>query len=228
MSDVLCVTAKLDCQCARDVRFVPKADMRSHLLDYLVSGHLQRQRQLHAECFGGLEINNQLNFCDLLHREIGWLFTIENATGIDTRLPPSVTNVRSIAHKTANCCVRGPGVHRWYGMAGRQRDDLIGMGKKETIAAHLKRVRLLLNKVRKSCVDLARATCIEGQECHPMRTRRDLYLSRFALGINGVGRVAEVSDRLGLRHHFEQQPQALCGCFSRQEADAGEISAGSV
>jgi hypothetical protein len=37
------------------------------------------------------------------------------------------------AHKTADCRVLGPGVNRWYGMAGRQRDDLSGMGKKKTV-----------------------------------------------------------------------------------------------
>jgi hypothetical protein len=42
-----------------DVRFVPKAEVTS-LLDHLVGGHLQRQRQLEAECLGRLEVDEQL------------------------------------------------------------------------------------------------------------------------------------------------------------------------
>jgi hypothetical protein len=79
-------------------------------------------------------------------------------------------------------------------MAGRQRDDLIRMGKKKTVAAHLERVSPLLNKVRKGRLDLGWATSIHEQEAHPMSTRRNLHLSRFALSKNRVGRVAEVSE----------------------------------
>src|ERR1700730_3049700 len=139
-------------------------------------------------------MDDQLNFCDLLHRQVGRPFTLENTASIDTGLSPSITNVRSIAHKTADRGELAPGVNRWYGMAGRQRDDLIGMGKKKTVAAHLERVSSLLNKVRKGRLDLAWATCIHEQQAYPTRTRCILHLSRFGLGKNGVGWVAEVSD----------------------------------
>jgi hypothetical protein len=63
------------------------------------------------------------------------------------------------------------------------------------------------------------ATCIHDQQAHPTSTRCNLHLSRFALGKNGVGRVAEVSDRHGRRHP---------GCFGQQEVDAGDIPPRSV
>ena len=144
------------------------------LLDHLVCAAEERDRERKAERLRGLEIDDQLNFCDLLHRQVGRPFTLENATGIDTGLPPSIKNVRSIAHKTADRHELAPGVNRWYGMAGRQRDDLIGMGKKKTVAAHLERVSSLLNKVRKGRLDLACDTCIEDQEPYPMGMRRSL------------------------------------------------------
>jgi hypothetical protein len=103
--------------------------------------------------------------------------------------------------------------------------DLIGISKKKTVAAHLERVGALLYKLRKGCLDLALATCIHGHEAHPMGTRRNIDLPRFALGINGIGRVAEVTDQRGLRYQFEQQFKALCGRFGRQESDAGDIAA---
>ena len=39
-------------------------------LDHLVGGHLHDQRQCEAESFGGLEIDDQLEFFGLLNREI--------------------------------------------------------------------------------------------------------------------------------------------------------------
>jgi hypothetical protein len=61
-----------------------------------------------------------------------------------------------------------------------------------------------------------------------MSTRRRLHFSHFGLRVNGVGRVAEVSDQLGRGHQFEQQLKALSGRFSQQQINAGEISARSV
>src|SRR5262249_60787985 len=102
-------------------------------------------------------------------------------------------------HKTAECHGPAPSVNRWYGMAGCQHDDLIAMGKKKTVAAHVARVSPLLNKVRKRRLDLVRGTCIHEPEVDPVSTRRNLYLCHFGLRVNGVGRVSEVSDQLGRR-----------------------------
>jgi hypothetical protein len=49
-------------------------------------------------------------------------------------------------------------------MAGRQRDDLIQMGKKETVGAHVERVSSLLNQLGKGRLDLAWPTCIYEEE----------------------------------------------------------------
>src|SRR5262249_8791218 len=119
-------------------------------------------------------------------------------------------------------------VDRGDRMALYQRDNFIAMGMKKTVAAHQESVSPLLNKIRKGGLDLAWATCIQKQQAHPKSTRRNFHLSRFSFGINGVGRVAEVSDRLRRRHQFEQQLKALCDHFDQEEVDAGEISARSV
>ena len=41
--------------------------------DQLVGTTGERQRHREAECFGGLEVDDQLNFGDLLHRQVGRL-----------------------------------------------------------------------------------------------------------------------------------------------------------
>src|SRR5262245_24519831 len=113
-------------------------------------------------------------------------------------------------------------------MPGRQRDDLIGIGQKGNGAAHDERFSSLLNKVRKGRLELAWVTCIHEHEANSTSTRGSLQLSRFALGKDGVGWVAEVSDRLGRWHQFEQQVKALSSHFGPHEMDAGDISARSV
>jgi hypothetical protein len=89
-------------------------------------------------------------------------------------------------------------------MLGRERHDLIGFGKKRNCAAHHKRIRPLPNNVREGRLELAWPTCIHNREAQPVGTGCSLQLPRFALGKNWIARIAEVSDRLGRRHQFEQ------------------------
>ena len=65
----------------QDVCFGPITEVTS-LLDHLVSGHLQRQRQLEAECLGRLEVDDELEFRRLLYRKVGWCFAFEDAVYI--------------------------------------------------------------------------------------------------------------------------------------------------
>src|SRR5262249_32327252 len=201
---------------------------RAVSLDHLVGSHLESQWNCKPKRFGGFEVYHEFKLGRLHDRQVGRLFALENPAGVDTGLPPSIKIVRRIAYKTADCHGRAQGVNRWHGMAGRQRDDLRGIGKKRNGAAHHERVSPLLNKLRKRRLELARATCIHEQEVNSTSTRGSLQFSPFALSKNGVGRVAEVSDRLGRRHQFEQQLKALSSQFGQHEVDAGDISARSV
>jgi hypothetical protein len=61
-----------------------------------------------------------------------------------------------------------------------------------------------------------------------MSIRGDFHLFGFALRKNGVRRVAEIRNRLGRRHPFEQQFKSLSSHSGQQEVDAGEISTGRL
>jgi hypothetical protein len=64
--------------------WVPQTDAHS-LFDHLVSTE-KRERGDDAERFGGLEVDQQFDFRDLLHRLIGRLVAFEDTSDIDTGL----------------------------------------------------------------------------------------------------------------------------------------------
>src|SRR5512132_1983160 len=90
------------CGATRDVRFGPIADMAT-LFDHLVSATGQRKRDGDAERLGGLEVQEQFNFRDLLDRQLARFCALENPAGINADLSICVRTTASIAYQTAGC-----------------------------------------------------------------------------------------------------------------------------
>jgi len=67
-----------------DVRFVPANSGHCASFDHLVGCLQEGFRDCEAERFGGLEIDYELILRRLLEREIGSLFTAQNAVDIDS------------------------------------------------------------------------------------------------------------------------------------------------
>src|SRR6516162_10261610 len=90
-------------------RTIPLADIggpnfcvaRCSLLDHLVRRSQQRFRDGEAERLGGLQVDDHLDFCDLLHGEVGRLVAFENAPGIDTNFAVIITDAAAITHRAA-------------------------------------------------------------------------------------------------------------------------------
>src|SRR5450631_858291 len=94
------------------VRFVPNAEVAG-LFDNLVGAGEQRWRNGEAECFGGPEIDDQIETGVLLDRQIGWPLAIENAAGILPDQTPSILRFCPVAHKTPRGHALAIGVERW-------------------------------------------------------------------------------------------------------------------
>ena len=67
----------------RDVRFVPKADIRAVLFNDLVRLGGEVGRHFDAERLGGFEVDDELKFGGLDYRQVPWFLALENPPGID-------------------------------------------------------------------------------------------------------------------------------------------------
>src|SRR5687768_1312146 len=70
------------------------------LFDHFVGARQQRHRRVEAERLGGLEVDHQLILVRLLHRQVAWFLTPENAVDVGCRASPEIVNVDPIRGKT--------------------------------------------------------------------------------------------------------------------------------
>src|SRR6266478_6520225 len=67
----------------------------------LVGAGAQRQGDGEAEHLGGLEVEDKLKFCGLLERQIGRLFSLENAARIEAKPTIHIFQIGTEAHQAA-------------------------------------------------------------------------------------------------------------------------------
>src|SRR2546428_723951 len=89
------------------------------------ANHLVRQEEERwgygdAEGLGGLEVEDQLELCGLLHRQVGGLGAFQELVHVGGGASPQVKHVWSIRHETASLHPRPRTVYRWQAMLGRE------------------------------------------------------------------------------------------------------------
>ena len=71
--------------------------------------HIRRNRE--SDLFGGIQIDDELKFLRLLHREIGRLRAFQDFVYIHSGAPVQVAQVDAIGHKSAGFHMPWPFVH---------------------------------------------------------------------------------------------------------------------
>src|SRR5262249_31233741 len=71
------------------------------LFDHLVGESEQPVRHVEVECPGCLEVEHELEFGRLHYRQVGRLFALENAPGVDASLAIGIGDAGSIADQPA-------------------------------------------------------------------------------------------------------------------------------
>src|SRR5262249_2039715 len=80
----------------------------------------------------GFEVDRQLVFGRCLHRQLGWLFALEDAIDVAGRLTILVDVIRPIGGQAAGGDPRTLVVDRWQGMPGRQLCDQAAVKVRQT------------------------------------------------------------------------------------------------
>ena len=96
----------------------------ARLLDNLVSGAEHRLRYGQVKRFRGFEVDGELDFRGLMHRQVGWLLAVEDSTSIDADEAIGVGKVRSVAHQPTGRDKLTQGVDRRHTNACRKRSKL--------------------------------------------------------------------------------------------------------
>jgi hypothetical protein len=79
-----------------------------------------------SECFGGLKVDDQLQFRDLLNWQIAGLLALKNTPGIHAKCCVGYLKASTVAHEPASGSLFEISVYRRDAVAGRQRDELSG------------------------------------------------------------------------------------------------------
>src|SRR5262245_17371332 len=85
----------------RSANWRPEQVQQRALFDHLVGKLQKMQRHLQTERPGGLEVNDELNFRDLLHRQVGGFCTLENAAGVNADSTICIRNTGPVTHEAA-------------------------------------------------------------------------------------------------------------------------------
>src|SRR5262249_61542182 len=90
----------------------PRHDTGDRSLDQLVREHQEQDRDRHAEGLGGFEIDDELEFGWLLHRQFSRLRPTQNPINILSRAPELVGKAWPIGNETVPFDVITRAVHR--------------------------------------------------------------------------------------------------------------------
>jgi hypothetical protein len=115
----------------RPVRGVQQARIGRPLLDHCVGEHEQGRWDAQPERLGGLHVDDQLDACELLDREVGRPLTLENPAGLEADEAVPFGEASTIGHHAAGHSEVAILIDRGYPVPERQRAELFSAGREE-------------------------------------------------------------------------------------------------
>jgi hypothetical protein len=109
------------------------AQQSASLFDHLVGEREQIVGNLNPKRLGRLEIDDQLELRNLLHREIGGLCALEDLRGVESNLSIYIGKTLPVAQHSARNCKLAKLVDGRQSLARRECDDSISAGVKKRI-----------------------------------------------------------------------------------------------
>jgi hypothetical protein len=100
-------------------------------------------------------VHDQLDFRDLLHRQVGGLLALENATRVKSDLSVILDQARSVTYEPARNYELRKSVHGRNRMTCRECNELLNPAVKKRITADEQRAGSRLNHAHEGSVDFA-------------------------------------------------------------------------
>src|SRR5665811_1245996 len=161
------------------------------------------------DSLGGLQVDDQFDFGNLLDRQVGGLLALEDTAGIDANPTERIRKTASVAHQAASLGELAKMVDRGYRVADRQYGELFKPATEECIAANHEPARSQLDQLCEDTIELTFGAGIQYMELQPEGTSCCLHLLRVGLGKSGIGRIDEQGHDARRGEQLVQQLQPL-------------------
>src|SRR6476619_2370344 len=112
------------CKNLRRVSFMATR-LPSTSFDHLVGPGEYGGRDLQTERLCGLEVNQELVFRRVLHRQVGRFLDLQDAVNVASCATMLVDLIRSVGNQATIGGPTGSGIDGWQSVPGRERDDKI-------------------------------------------------------------------------------------------------------
>jgi hypothetical protein len=149
------------------------------LFDHVIGASDKRRRHGDTECLGGLEVDDQLEFGRLHHRQVGWHGAFENPTSVVADLPICIGNAGTITHQAAGCDELAQIVDGGQRMMCGQCDQSVAVACEERIARDKNPTDLMLDKGCEGRIDIAFASGVHNMNLLPKGAPRRLCIFRL-------------------------------------------------